>query len=106
MKSVHPRGIVSGLLGVCLAWSGVIGLDPVQAENWAFRRSYFSHDLQGEHLAHAPMPVSRSAYRIPYVPNYPGATVLSTWRMNRVQLRSGSSVDSQFLWEGSIEFRP
>ncbi len=86
---------------LCLNFSASL----LVAEDWAFRRSYYSHDLSGEAFAGAPMPVSRSAYRIPYVPNNPGGTVYSTWRLNRVQLRSGSSVDTQYFWQGSVEFR-
>jgi len=76
------------------------------AEDWAFRRSYYSHDLSGPQFAGAPQPVSRSAYRIPYKSEYPGGTVYQTWRQNRVQLRSGSGVDTQYIWQGAFEFRP
>lgn len=92
---------------ICLVSGILAGIHSnVSAEDWAFRRSYYSHDLEGEFFAHAPLPVSRSAYRIPYVPNYPGATVYSSWRLNRVQLRSGSGVDTQYLWQGTVEIRP
>ncbi len=82
------------------------GTASVHAEDWAFRRSYYSHDLSGPQFAGAPQPVSRSAYRIPYKSEYPGGTVYQTWRQNRVQLRSGSGVDTQYIWQGAFEFRP
>ncbi len=76
------------------------------AEDWAFRRSYFTHQLPQEVAATVPMPVSRSAYRIPTRPYNTGGTVRWTWRSNNIHLDSGSNHDSQVMWERSVEFRP
>ncbi|MBL4885741.1 MAG: hypothetical protein JKY95_14570 [Planctomycetaceae bacterium] len=76
------------------------------AEDWMFRRSYFTHQLSPEVAATAPMPRSRSAYRIPTRPQNTGGSVRWSWRSNRINQRSGSSYDTQVLWERSVEFRP
>lgn len=76
------------------------------AEDWAFRRSYYSHALTPEVARVTPEPHYRSAYRVPHKNQYPGYTVRSSFRINRVQLQSGHSRDSQYIYEGSVEFRP
>lgn len=69
------------------------------AENWSFKRSYFSHEIPQQVAQNYPRPESRSAYRRPYKVNR-GVAVRGGYRYNRVFLRSGNSVDSTVLWEG------
>lgn len=78
----------------------------LQAENWAFQRSYYSHHLPPEVAQNLPFPESRSAYRVAYKPFYPGITVRSSFRFNRIQLRSGSNFDTQYIFEGHVQFEP
>ncbi|TWT61963.1 hypothetical protein Pan54_27010 [Rubinisphaera italica] len=95
--------ICKSLLTFCF----VIALPSVAtAENWAFQRSYYSHALTPEVAAVTPEPYYRSAYRTPYKSIYPGMTVRSSFRINRLQLQSGLSRDSQYIYEGTVEFRP
>ncbi|HCS54259.1 hypothetical protein [Rubinisphaera sp.] len=84
-----------------------IAFSPIaKAEDWAFQRSYYSHALTPEVAAVTPEPYYRSAYRTPYKSIYPGGTVRSSFRINRLHLQSGFSRDSQYIYEGTVEFRP
>jgi len=76
------------------------------AENWAFQRSYYTHALTPEVAAVTPEPYYRSAYRIPTRSVYPGTTVRSSFRFNRIQLNSGRNFDTQYIYEGTVEVRP
>ncbi len=96
------------LLNYGLIALAIVSLSPVDsfAEDWAFRRSYFTHKLPAEAAATVPMPISRSAYRIPTRPYNTGGTVRWSWRSNNIHLHSGSNHDNQVLWERSVEYRP
>lgn len=65
----------------------------VQAENWMFRRSYYSHVIPAEQQKNYPRPVSRSAYRRPIVHHRPGFAIRGAYRYNTMRLRSGGSTD-------------
>lgn len=80
--------------------------ESVQAESWAFRRSYFSHAVPPEIDARYPKPVSRSAYRQPVKRSYPGIYVRGGFRQNNVILRSGNSFDRTFITEGWVDVLP
>ena len=101
----YVRGLIRTSLFCCIA-NTIYSPAEVNAENWVFHRSYFSHQLSPEMAATAPMPVNRSAYRIPTKPYNTGGTVRWSWRSNRINLSSGSSHDTQVLWERSVEYRP
>lgn len=101
----YCRRLIPG--GICFLLAMTVCLSAESfAEDWAFRRSYFTHQLSPEVAATVPMPTSRSAYRIPTRPYNTGGTVRWSWRSNHINLGSGSNRDSQFLWERSVEFRP
>jgi hypothetical protein len=72
--------------------------------NWVFRRSYFSHVLPPEVQANYPVPVSRSAYRRPYL--YPGFAVKSTYRYNPIEIFDGRTTDLTIYRDFSIQFEP
>ena len=77
-----------------------------EAADWAFRRSYFSHDVPPELAAAYPTPVSYSAYRPAVVSPYPGFSIRGTRRFNRVLIQSGSSLDATVLRSDDFQIRP
>lgn len=81
------------VLLVAFIFSGLCGL-PASAgdDTWIFRRSYFSHVLPPEVQARYPIPVSRSAYRLPLVDVYPGFSVQGVERYNTILLDHGNDV--------------
>lgn len=68
--------------------------------DWRFRRSYYTHEIPRELAQRYPYPPSRSAYRPAYISPYPGFTVQGGFRINRIQINSGSSSDSTYIYEG------
>lgn len=77
---------------------------PVNAEDWMFRRSYYSHQLPDGMLPHYPVPESRSAYRTAYY-RY-GFGVSTGYRINNFVIQNGARVDRTITQEGWIEFNP
>ena len=77
-----------------------------QAGDWMFRRSYYSHELPTGTKIDYPLPNSRSAYRRPWVARGFGYSTRGAYRINRMQLRSGNSVDTTIFYEGRFEFQP
>ena len=71
-----------------------------------FRRSYFSHVPSADVKVDYPLPRSRSAYRRAWVAAHPGFSARGGYRINRIQLRSGSSVDTTVILEDWFEIRP
>ncbi len=76
------------------------------AGDWMFRRSYYSHELPAGAKVDYPLPNSRSAYRRPWVAPSLGYSTRGAYRFNRMQLRSGNSVDTTIFYEGRFELRP
>ncbi len=78
----------------------------VRAEDWAFRRSYFSHmppvGMEPQH----PVPESRSAYRAAYYREAAGFSVRSAFRVNNYVIQNGNRYDRTFYREGYVEFDP
>ena len=85
-----------------LIWNGA---SSAQASGWMFRRSYYSHKVPAELEASYPRPISRSAYRRPYIRST-GYAVRGGYRYNRIFLRSGNSTDLTVIREDWFEHRP
>lgn len=76
----------------------------VQAEDWMFRRSYFSHQLPDGVQPTYPIPESRSAYRTAYYRD--GFGISTGYRFNNYVIQNGPRVDRTWYREGWIEFIP
>jgi hypothetical protein len=92
-RSVRSRRSVR----LCVTLLVTVGLSaftlaPAAADDtgWVYRRSYFSHVLPPEVQARYPVPVSRSAYRLPLVDTYPGFAVQEVQRFNAIQFDHGN----------------
>lgn len=82
-------------LGVC--WL-VLSASDARAENWMFRRSYYSHGT-GPGLLDDSAP-NRSEYREPWVGAHPRFAIRGGWRFNSYILHNGTnSTDRTFFRE-------
>jgi hypothetical protein len=106
MKLEHTTSRRLSLLGVAV-WLALLTL-PVaaSAEDWMFRRSYFSHALPPEVAAQYPRPESRSAYRPAVVSYGPGFAIRGGTRINRIFMRSGQSTDLTIIRQDWFDVRP
>lgn len=92
-------------LAACVALVMLFGLlQPARAEDWMFRRSYFSHHVPDGMIPPYPVPESRSAYRAAYYRE--GFGVSTGFRINNYVIQNGARVDRTFYREGWIEFNP
>jgi len=67
----------------------------VQAEDWIFAKSYFSHaDSPGYQYGIAPQ--AKSAYRRPYRSPGPRGHIRSGFRINNIRIWNGSNADVQY----------
>jgi len=104
MKSVSiPVRKCHLIKAFCLTISCCFVPETIDASDWMFRRSYYSHQLPPDVAATSPKPESRSAYRRAVVP--PGIAVRGGYRWNRIFLRSGQSTDTTIIREGWVQFR-
>ncbi len=79
---------------------------PARADDWVYRRSYYSHwPSAGSPPAH-PLPEHRSAYRPAYYREALGFSVRSAYRINNYVLQNGNRTDRTIYQEGYIEFNP
>jgi hypothetical protein len=79
---------------------------PAAAEDWMYRRSYFSHEpLPGVTVNH-PVPDSRSAYREAYYRGSLGFSFRSAYRVNNYVIQNGNRFDRTLYREGYVEFDP
>lgn len=70
-----------------------------QAENWMFRRSYYSHGELPPSLA-GEMPNNRTVYRDPWVGAHPRFAIRGGWRFNTFTIQNGNgSVDRTYFRE-------
>ena len=74
-------------LGVCLCGS-MFGANAARAEDWMFRRSYYSH-AAGPDGTTVSAPPSRSAYRQPFVGAHPHFAIRGGYRINNYTLNNG-----------------
>jgi hypothetical protein len=103
-----PRHVFSSGLFLLIAaasiWSVTSG-HSVNAANWMFRASYYSHSADPDQgydagfQSHDDWTPSRSVYRQPWVGAHPHMAVRSGWRINSYVLHNGSSTDTTYLRE-------
>lgn len=74
------------------------------AEEWMFRRSYYSHRVPDGMTPTYPLPESRSAYRTAYYRD--GFGINTAYRINNYMIQSGGRVDRTLYREAWIEFNP
>jgi hypothetical protein len=99
---------MSNCLNVALA-STVVFLSagtPAVAEDWMFRRSYFSHLPPPGVEPLYPLPESRSAYRPAFYREALGGSVRSAYRINNYVIQNGNRFDRTIYREGYIEIDP
>lgn len=80
----------------------VSNLPAVDAEDWMYRRSYYSHQVADGSAPAYPLPESRSAYRTAYYPN--GFGISTAFRVNNYIIQNGARVDQTYYREGWIQF--
>jgi hypothetical protein len=90
---------------LCAAWIALQAA-PAAADEWMFRRSYFSHMLPPDVPPPYPLPESRSAYRPAYYRESLGGSVRSAYRVNNYIIQNGPRMDRTFYREGYIEVNP
>jgi hypothetical protein len=76
------------------------------AEDWMFRRSYYSHHMPAEHLEQCPPPRRRTAYRPAYAGVTPGFAIRGADRYNRIQLGQGRNADVTIYRQNWFELEP
>jgi hypothetical protein len=101
----HARSAAAVLLLAC-ACACVARPHGCGAADWAFRRSYFSHESPPAAIRRARVPVSYAAYRPAVASPYPGFSVRGVTRFDRVLISSGGSFDSTVLRSNGFEVRP
>jgi len=79
---------------------------PVAANDWMYRRSYFSHTPVDGYPADYPLPEQRAAHRPAYYREAHGFSVRSAYRINNYVIRNGPRTDRTIYQEGYIEFNP
>ncbi len=76
------------------------------AEDWTFKRSYYSHALPPGTEPNYPLPESRSAYRPAYYREAFGFSIRSAYRVNNYVIQNGNRFDRTFYREGYVEVNP
>jgi hypothetical protein len=69
------------------------------AEDWMFRRSYFSHAVPEDDPNRMPEPPIRYAHRPPFISGSSGYHLRGGHRYNRVQINAGSGVDVTVFYD-------
>ncbi|QDT49751.1 hypothetical protein Pan258_38060 [Symmachiella dynata] len=90
------KNIKQWLCGGCLAVAFTVATaSGVQAEDWIFAKSYYSHaDSPGYQYGIAPK--AKSAYRRPYRSPGPRGHIRSGFRINNIRIWNGSNADVQY----------
>jgi hypothetical protein len=91
-------------LGVANGWWG--SQAAAGDGEWVFRRSYFSHVLPEDLQARYPQPESRSAYRLPFAYEAPGAGIHGVYRYNNIQIFDGRSMDTTIYRQNWFQLQP
>ena len=92
------------LCGLALAAVWLTSVSSTFAEDWMFRRSYYSHELPEGEIPPYPLPESRSAYRPAFY--QPALGFRSAYRVNNFTLQSGNRFDRTVYREGWLEPLP
>ncbi len=87
-------------LAFLLILSGATSI--VNADDWMFRPSYYSHPPAYGEMPSYPLPESRSAYRPAYYPE--AFNFRSAYRINNYVLRNGPRTDRTLYQEGYFQF--
>jgi len=92
----NVKNLKRAIGGGCLAWAILAGsCGAVQAEDWIFAKSYFSHrDSPGYQYGIAPQPLS--AYRHAYRNPGPRSHIRGGYRINNIRIFNGSNSDIQY----------
>lgn len=85
---------------------GMASLESAQAEDWMFRRSYYTHALPQEQIERFPPPQRRTAYRPAYAGTTPGFGIRGVRRFNRIQLGNGRNADVTIYRQDWFELEP
>ncbi|MBA4031776.1 MAG: hypothetical protein C0478_12925 [Planctomyces sp.] len=101
-----PRSLGRVLATLLVAWSLAAGIHEVRAEDWMFRRSYFTHTPPEGVQPEPWLPRSRSAYRTAYYGEIPSLSFRSEFRINNRVLRNGPRTDHSIQSEGFIQIQP
>lgn len=110
MQNGNTRPRMSRKVRQALVWMSLVaapGLYPGQrawADDWMFRRSYFSHVQPPGAEQDPALPQSRSAYRTAYY--RPAIGFRSSFRINNNIIRNGARYDWTRQTEGWIEPLP
>jgi hypothetical protein len=94
MRSRIIAGLLSILCLSCLAMAAA----PVEAGDWMFRRSYYSHTPVPGLLDDSPP--SRTSYSEPWAGAHPRFAIRGGWRFNTFTLQNGTgSTDRTYFRE-------
>jgi len=97
---VHRRCAVAGLVLAMIG--GCVGTNAIEAADWMFRRSYYSHHVPADQEVPYPRPYSRSAYRRAVVP--PGFSIRGEYRRNTMILQNRNSTDYRIQRHNWFQF--
>lgn len=105
-RQLLQRAATVVLLLLCVGFGP--GGTAARAEDWMYRRSYYSHTLSPEAGAvpNHPMPEHRSAYRPAYYREAFGFSARSAFRINNYVIRNGPRTDRTIYMEGYFELQP
>lgn len=76
------------------------------AEDWMFKRSYYSHDPPPGVQPNYPLPHSRTAHRPAYYREAFGFSIRSAYRTNNYVISNGNRFDRTYYREGYVEVNP
>jgi hypothetical protein len=106
LRLILPECRRAWLLVFALALVPVFTPKNLWAEDWMFRRSYYSHARPPEHIAQFPPPERRTAYRPAIAGVTPGFAIRGAYRYNRIQLGQGRNADVTIYRQDWFELEP
>ncbi len=104
--SVSPLVLWAAKFLPLLALAFLLSAETAQAQDWMFRRSYYSHAYPPEYYAQFPPPDRRTAYRPAFRATTPGFGIRGVYRYNRIQLGQGQNSDITLYRQGWFEVQP